>query len=59
MASLRYSAAEKSEGTLNASHSFTVSGQDDGKQREDNRESNLGHIDNRDVDRRSIDDVSS
>ena len=32
----------------------TVSGQEDGKQREDTREGNRGHIDNRAVDRRSM-----
>ena len=35
-----------------------VSGQEDAKQREDARGGNLGHIDNRDVNRRAIDDVS-
>ena len=33
-------------------------GQEDGKQREDTREGNRGHIDHRAVDQRSIDDVS-
>ena len=35
-----------------------MSGQEDGKQREDTREGNRGHIDHRAVDQRSIDDVS-
>ena len=52
------SVSENPGGSKRQERKDAVSGQEDGKQREDTREGNRGHIDHRAVNQRSIDDVS-
>ena len=52
------SVSENPGGNYRHERKDAVSGQEDGKQREDTRKGNRGHIDHRAVDQRAIDDVS-